>query len=520
MKTLVAGGTGFLGRLTVSALRDAGHEVVVLSRGRRSLNGLPHVIGDASAGALPDAAFEEVDAVVNLVGVKAPTREQGFRAAHVDATRNLLDAAERHGVARFVHVSVVASRDDPHNEYHHTKWQAEKLVRGSGRQWTILRPGVIWGPGDDMVTHLVKMVRFAPVFPVVGRGTSLMMPVHGADVAGAVIAALDRPAAVGSSYDLVGPDRLPLREVVRRVNDAVGLRTWILSTPIFVHCIAVWFMERLASQPLATRAQLTMLREGLVGDSGPASEDLGFAPRPFTPSALRALEGWIPSLFGFSLRLVDGRVSRAALEPAARHFGVSWLLVAAAVATLVALEQAVDSPWWRLLAWDVALIGGSFTLLRLPWKTLLRPHVRPLLQGVASAAVLYGLGWLTWRFLLATAPELAAQREIMLGWTAGLPTATIAILLPIIVAGEEIFWRGTVALPLVGRIGPWPGILAASLLFAGIHVLVGPPLLWIAALGAGAVWTWMAVKTRSLVAPFVSHLLWDLSVMFWWPYAA
>ena len=99
----------------------------------------------------------------------------------------------------------MCSRPDPRSAYHDTKWRAEELVRSSGLDWTILKPAVIYGPGDDMVSHLVKMIRFAPVFPVVGRGDSLLQPVHAGDVAAAVVGALGNDRSIGKAYDVVGP---------------------------------------------------------------------------------------------------------------------------------------------------------------------------------------------------------------------------------------------------------------------------------------------------------------------------
>ena len=123
------------------------------------------------------------DALINLVGIKREEGTQTFARVHVDATRRLLATAKALGLRRFVHVSVVCSRPDARSGYHDTKWRAEQLVRASGLEFTILKPAVVYGPGDDMVTHLVKMIRFAPVFPVVGRGDAILQPVHVQDVA-------------------------------------------------------------------------------------------------------------------------------------------------------------------------------------------------------------------------------------------------------------------------------------------------------------------------------------------------
>lgn len=308
MKVIIAGGTGFLGGHVGSALRDAGHEMVLLARGSRELapaTGVTVLPCDVASGLPPLEQLPELlkgsGAIVNLIGIKREQGEQTFERVHVNATAHLIRLAKALSI-RLVHVSVVASRPDPKSKYHDTKWRAEELVKQSALDFTILRPGVIYGPGDDMTTHLVKMIRFAPLFPVVGKGQSVLQPVHARDVARAILAALERPVAIGKSYDIVGPARMTEREVVRTVAQGMSLRLWMVNTPIWFHRMAVRAMNVLMRSPLATPAQLQMLIDGLYGDPEPARKDLSLEPIPFTQESVRALAAPIPPLFGFSLR--------------------------------------------------------------------------------------------------------------------------------------------------------------------------------------------------------------------------
>ncbi len=313
MQLIVAGGTGFLGRHVVSELAGRDHRVVVLSR--RAGTGIAianseGVACDVSDGELPLERIRGCDAIVNLIGIKRETRSQSFARVHVDATRHLIAAARETGVRRMIHISVVAARPDQVHAYHDSKWQAEELVRESGLDFTILRPGVIYGPGDDRITHLVKMIRFSPLFPVVGRGRSQLQPVSGLDVARVVAAAIENQTAIGKTYDVVGPEPMALSKVIRTVADGAGLNVWIVPTPIWFQRFGVWLMNRLFANPLSTPAQLQMLIDGLTGDPGPVARELGIEPAPFTPDAIAAVQATIPSLFGFSLRFLRGSGSR------------------------------------------------------------------------------------------------------------------------------------------------------------------------------------------------------------------
>ena len=306
MKVVVAGGSGFLGRHVIAELTARGHLVLLLSRGSRepaASDRVESIRCDVAAGNLPVEQMRGCDAIVNLIGIKRETGSQTFKRAHVDVSRNLIQTARDADIQRYVHISVVASRPDPRSAYHDTKWTAEELVRDSGLEFTILKPGVIYGRGDDMITHLVKMIRFVPVFPVVGKGDSILQPVNGLDVAKAVAAGLEREDSIGKTYDVVGPEPMALREVVRTVAEATSLKLWIVNTPIWFQRVAVRIMNALFRNPLSTPAQLQMLIDGLPGDPEPMIRELQVHPMSFSSDTVREYAGPIPPLFGFSLRL-------------------------------------------------------------------------------------------------------------------------------------------------------------------------------------------------------------------------
>jgi nucleoside-diphosphate-sugar epimerase len=309
MKVLVAGGSGFLGQHVVSELISRGHRVVVLSRGTRKpidAEGVECIACDVAAGDLPLDRMRECDALVNLIGIKREVAAQTFARVHVEATKHLIEAAREARLKRFVHVSVIAARPDPCNGYHDTKWQAEKLVRESGLDFTIMKPGVIYGPGDDMITHLVKMIRFCPLFPVVGSGDSILQPVSGRDVARVVAASLERDVSIGKTYEIVGPERMMLRDVVRTVASGTSLNVWIIPTPIWFQRVSVRLMNALVRNPLSTPAQLQMLIDGLSGNPEPVATELGVQTDPFQARTVAELQGSIPPLFGFTLRFIRG----------------------------------------------------------------------------------------------------------------------------------------------------------------------------------------------------------------------
>lgn len=494
----VVGGTGFLGRHLAPALHAAGYDVRVLSR-RIGFDALR-----------PDpASLRGCSAVVNLVGIKREEGEQTFRAVHVEAVGRLVEAMGLAGVRRLIHFSVVAAREAPRLPYQHTKWQGEESVRASGLEWTILRPGVIYGAGDDMLSHLTLMIRASAVFPIVNDGSAPMMPVDAHDVAAAVVGAIGNPASVGKVYEVVGPDRLTLREVVSRVAEANGLPVRIVGTPVALMRLPVRIMEATMRQPLSTRAQLTLLEEGLAGDPEPARRDLGVSPAPFAPERLR------PIVEGITRRApIDLRLSSAPRPARETPAAAAWGLWAFATAGLTLALLAAKDVWTALL---LATSAAALGALLLP---LVRRRVRPSLFRVAAGLAAGVALYLPARaFIHALGHGASAPLRVMYSWRGdhGLPFLFVTML--VTVAAEEVLWRGVVTRFAMERLGRVGGIAAAAALYALALAASANPLLLVAALLCGAFWGWLYAATDDLVAPVMCHIAFDILAMFIAPFA-
>ncbi|HWC99017.1 MAG TPA: NAD(P)H-binding protein [Candidatus Sulfopaludibacter sp.] len=166
MRIAITGGTGFVGRHLAAHLVSLGHQPVLIARGRdqRHPPAIPVVHTDLSDCAVLTEAFSGCDAIAHCAGINRETGTQTYRRIHVEATRNVIEAAKRAAVPRLLMLSFLRARPDCGSPYHESKFQAEELVRSSGLDFTVLKAGMIYGRGDHMLDHLSHTIFTLPVF--------------------------------------------------------------------------------------------------------------------------------------------------------------------------------------------------------------------------------------------------------------------------------------------------------------------------------------------------------------------
>lgn len=183
----LTGGTGFVGAHLIEYALAQGHSVQALTRrpqtDRRGVYWVPGTLEDSTALARLVAG---ADVVIHLAATLKAARRRDFFAVNVDGTCRLIDAMEKTVPnARLVHVSSLAARRPDLSDYAASKYQAEKFVESLGpdRDWTIVRPPGVYGPGDHEILKLVKAARRG-ILPVPGHRHHRVSLIYGPDLAG------------------------------------------------------------------------------------------------------------------------------------------------------------------------------------------------------------------------------------------------------------------------------------------------------------------------------------------------
>ncbi|MDX2004582.1 MAG: complex I NDUFA9 subunit family protein [Meiothermus sp.] len=267
MKILLIGGSGFVGGYLSRHLIEKNHEVTVLSRGGTGSARVRHVAGDVIKNQGLLEAAQGQDAIIYLVGIIRESERQSFQEAHVTGVRNTIAAAKAAGVRRFVHMSALGASRGTGSRYFETKAEAEELLQASGLDWTILRPSLIFGLGDDFFGGVLKgLIRApAPFIPQIGNGSFPFRPVWVGDVCAAFEQCLTRPQTVGKIFNLVGPKEYSFRELLLLVRDTLRSSKPLLPIPLALMDLAVPLISKLPFSPI-TLDQYLMLKAGNTAD--------------------------------------------------------------------------------------------------------------------------------------------------------------------------------------------------------------------------------------------------------------
>ena len=283
---LVTGGTGFVGSNLVRRLRKADIAVRSIARSPGKAQalkdiGVDVVEGDVTNKILLEKAAEGCERVVHLVGIIQQTPEATFRSVHVEGTRNVLEAARKAGARHFFFQSALGTRPGAKSEYHKTKWEAEELVRASGIPYTVLRPSLIYGPGDQFTIRLSEMIRLSPILPIIGSGKSRVQPIYIEDVVTCIVKAVTSDSFYNEMYEVGGPEQLTYEEVTVAIARAMDVKRPAVHMPLFLVKNAARILESVLPRPPFTTDQLIMLQEDNVCGMRDIRDAFGIEPVPF-----------------------------------------------------------------------------------------------------------------------------------------------------------------------------------------------------------------------------------------------
>jgi uncharacterized protein YbjT (DUF2867 family) len=322
----VFGGSGFLGRHLVRALAREGWRIRVgvrrpdLAEFLMPLGGVGQIQPVQANVRFPDsiaAALEGANAAINATGVKHERGAQTYAAVHVDGAGALARAAQRAGLATYVHISGIGADPKSSSRYIASKGLGEQATRDELPDAIVMRPSVVFGPEDDFFNRLAALACYLPVLPILAGGKARLQPVYVGDVGQAAAAALSGLANKRTIYELGGPKTMTLREAAElalRATDRrrpligvpLGPSRWVATASEFAARVTFGLFPKLLTM---TRDQVALLASDNVVSAEAEAEGRVFKALGVAPEAAEAI---IPSYLARFRRTGQYEMQRSA----------------------------------------------------------------------------------------------------------------------------------------------------------------------------------------------------------------
>ena len=295
MRVLLTGANGFIGRYLLTALRDAGHEVIAAVRRpveiTRAFPRVQTIAIDLNRDVTPEIWRQRVagiDAVINCAGILQSRSAQSISAIHHAGPTALFDACAAARVRRVIQISAISADPAARTDYAVTKRAADDHLAALDIDWVVLRPSLVYASGSYGGTSLFRALAAFPfVIPVPGEGRQLFQPIHIDDLAATVLRILAEPSIGRITIDPVGPEPLMLRDIVMALRRWLGLLTArVLPIPRAVVRLAARIGDLLGG-PLNTTA-LHQMEYGNTGSVERFTALTGLRPRSFAAALERA----------------------------------------------------------------------------------------------------------------------------------------------------------------------------------------------------------------------------------------
>lgn len=293
LPVLVTGAAGLVGIHTCRELTRNGWKVRAFvrdpARAAMKLGQLPleFRVGDIRDAGELRSALNGCGAVVHLAAIAIEKKGETYAQTNTAATERLISAARAENVQRFIFMSQNGADSASRFAFLHSKGVAQDSVRSSGLRWTILRPSVIFGPEDEFVNVIGRLIRLTPqIFPLPGGGVARFQPVGVDDVAKVVRLSLEKRETVGRIYELGGSIPLTLRQITERILSAMGTSRTLVPVPLAMLRPIVALAQRLLPNPPFTSSLLDLLAiDNTVADNA-LTDSFGVTPIPFAGDEL------------------------------------------------------------------------------------------------------------------------------------------------------------------------------------------------------------------------------------------
>lgn len=283
----VFGGTGFLGKNLICALAKTGAQIQVPTRNPDNALALKPYGAVGQITGVPfnihsddqlSAIVKQSDIVINLIGILYEKGKNSFKALHHEFPRRLGEQAKAHNVKRLIHISAIGANSESTCQYQRTKGLGEYAIQTGFSETSILRPSIMFGPGDSFFNLFARMSLVSPFLPLIGGGKTKFQPVYVQDVVAAIMHCLATKNTGGNIYELGGPHVYSFKELLQITMRETHRDRAFMPLPMGLAKFKAFFLQYLPKPPLTPDQVEALKSDNIVDKKALGFKDLGLEP--------------------------------------------------------------------------------------------------------------------------------------------------------------------------------------------------------------------------------------------------
>jgi len=281
MNILLTGASGFIGHHILQALQQHNHKVIACCRSPEKLfftseNSRILQLNYADMTATSDwlPHLQNIDIVINCVGIISESKGQLFQTLHTQVPIALFKAAEQSAVKKIIQISALGADQSAQSAYHLSKKAADDFLKTLTIDWYILQPSIVYGDGAQSMA-LFHALASLPVHPLVDNGQQLIQPIHVSDVTSSIIQCLKPDSPTQLTLTLVGSEAISFKHLLKHLRCRLGKKpapTFSLSGELVQRFV---FLGKWLGEASLNSENIAMLRRGNSADAEPIKQFLG-----------------------------------------------------------------------------------------------------------------------------------------------------------------------------------------------------------------------------------------------------
>jgi nucleoside-diphosphate-sugar epimerase len=295
MNIIITGGAGFVGRNLVRILTSKNYNITVLDKSEKNLDYLKKYDIKTLCVDLADKGdwskeFEGKNVVINLEAQISSSEYDPFYRNNILATKNVIEAARKAGIKKFIHFSSAAVLSVRKDDYAKTKLEGEELVKNSGLEYCILQPSIMYGPTDDKnIGFLINFAKKIPMFPIPGHGKWPRQPIYIDDMCYLIVSIMNN-FPHNKVYSINGKDVIFYRDMIKIVLTEIGGFKFRLFLPISVFKFLMVSYQKLAGNVQFTSDQVDSLTSEEIFPNYPWWDEFNIKVTSFEEGVRRMME--------------------------------------------------------------------------------------------------------------------------------------------------------------------------------------------------------------------------------------